>query len=94
MALREYQDLFGISPHEAREFRGNGNSDHVGLFASYNELAIAFTQPDLHLPTDVLEDFGLFFQSQLQVTAHFGGIAIGAGPFDEGSVGMGVTRFH
>jgi hypothetical protein len=56
-----------------------------------DESSIAFTEPDLGFPTDVLDDFGLFFESQLQMSAHLGGIAVGPGAFDESTSGMDVT---
>ena len=63
------------------------------MFASCHESSVAFTQPDLGFPTDVLDDFGLFFESQLQMSADLGGIAIGPGAFDQDASGMGVAGF-
>ena len=58
-----------------------------------DESSVTFTQPDLGFPTDVLDDFGLFFESQLQMSADLSGIAIGPGAFDQDASGMGVARF-
>jgi hypothetical protein len=82
LALEGYRDLLGNRPHASCQFTGHGYCDHVGMFASCAELPIAFTEPDLGFPTDVLDDFGLFFQSQLDGSADLGGIAVGPGPFD------------
>ena len=58
-----------------------------------HQAAVAFAQPDLGLPTDVLDGFGLLFEAQLQMPADLGGIAIGPGAFDQGASGMGVAGF-
>ena len=57
-----------------------------------HESSVAFTQPDLGLPADVLDDLGLFFQSQLQMSADLGGIAVGPGAFHQSPVGHGCYR--
>ena len=54
---------------------------------------VAPTEPDLGLPSDVLDDFGLVFQAQLQVPTDFGRIPVGPGAFDQSPSRMGVTRF-
>jgi ABC transporter substrate binding protein len=72
---------------------GNGHGDHVSMFALRYKTPIAFAEPDLGFPTDVLDDFELFFQSQLEMSANFRGIAIGPGAFDQDASGMGVARF-
>jgi hypothetical protein len=55
--------LLGNSPQEASQFAGNGNRDHIGMFASCDEASVAFTEPHLRFPTDVLDDVRLFFES-------------------------------
>jgi hypothetical protein len=63
------------------------------MLASCHELSVAFAQPDLGLPADVLDDLWLFFEPQLGVSADLGRIAIGPGAFHESPSGMGVTGF-
>ena len=58
-----------------------------------HQLSVAFTQPHLGLPTDVLDGFGLLFQSQLEVATDLGRIAVGPGAFDQGATGMGIAGF-
>jgi hypothetical protein len=82
LALGDYRDLLGNRPHASCQLTGNGHRDRGGMFAACDELPIAFTEPDLGFPTDVLDDFGLCFQSQVYVSADLGGIAVGPGPFD------------
>jgi hypothetical protein len=55
--------LLGNGPQEASQFAGNGDRDHSGMFASCDEASIAFTEPHLRFPTDVLDDFRLFCES-------------------------------
>jgi hypothetical protein len=69
---------------------GNSYGDHIGVFASRHESSVAFTESDLCFPADVLDDFGLFFESQLQVPADLGRVARGPGAFDENPPGMRV----
>ena len=85
--------LLGIGPHESRQLTRDGYGDHVGMFASCRELSVAFAQPDLGFPADVLNHLGLFFEAQLQMSADLRGIAVGPGAFDQDASGMGVTRF-
>ena len=65
----------------------------LACFPRAHESSVTFTQSDLGFPTDVLDDFGLFFESQLQMSADLGGIAIRPGPFDQDASGMGVAGF-
>jgi hypothetical protein len=92
-ALRCHHHLLGDRPHEADELTGDGHDDLVGMFPACYQASVAFAQPHLRLPTDFLDGFGLCFQPELEMPTDFGGIAIGPGPFDQGSAGMGVTRF-
>jgi hypothetical protein len=69
--------LLGHGPQKAGELTGNGHDDHIGVFALGHESAVTFTPPDLGFPTDVLDDLGWCFQSQLQMSADLGGVAIG-----------------
>jgi hypothetical protein len=49
------------------------------------------TQPALGFPTNVLDDFRVFFQAQLQMSTDLCGIALGPGAFDQSPSGMRVT---
>ena len=61
--LRSHGDLPGNGPHEADQFPGNGDDDLVHVFPAGEQLAIPLTEPHLGLPTDILDDFRLFFES-------------------------------
>ena len=54
---------------------------------------VAPTEPDLGLPSDVLDDFGLIFQAQWQMPTDFGRIPVSPGAFDQRPSRMGVPRF-
>ena len=92
-ALGCYRNLFGNRPHKAGQFTGDGHGDDVGVFAACPEAPVAPTEPDLSLPTDVLDDCGLFFQAQLQMPTDFGRIPVSPGAFNQRPSGMGVLRF-
>jgi hypothetical protein len=64
LALQCDGDRFGNSPHEAYQLTRNGYDPLVGMFPTRNQLTVPFTEPDLGFPTDVLNGFGLFFQSE------------------------------
>ena len=83
--------LLGNGPQEASQFAGNGDRDHIGMFASCDEASVAFTEPHLRFPTDVLDDLRLFFESQLPMSTDLGGITIRPGAFDQDATGMGVA---
>jgi hypothetical protein len=63
--LRCHGDLFGDGPHEPHQLTGDGDDDLVGMFPSGDQSSVAFTQPHLGFPADVLDDFGLCFKPQL-----------------------------
>ena len=58
-------DLFGNGPHEPHQFTGDGDDHLVGMFPSGHQASVAFTQPHLGFPADVLDAFGLLFTPQL-----------------------------
>ena len=62
------------------------------MFAACAELPGALTAPALGFPTDVLEDFGVFFPAQVYGSAALGGRAGGPGPCDQGAAGLGGPR--
>jgi hypothetical protein len=88
------RDLLGNSPHKRDQLTGNGHDALIRMFAPCAELPIAFAQPGLGLPTDVLERLGELLQAELQVSAHVGRVAIGPGPRDQGPTGMGIPRLR
>jgi hypothetical protein len=63
--LGDDRDLRGNGPHAAGQLTGNGYGHHLGVLPSCRQLPVTFTPSDLGLPTDVLDHFRLFFQSQL-----------------------------
>ena len=65
----------------------------MGVFASCHEASVAFPEPHLGFPPDVLEHLGLFFEPSLQLSADLGGITIRPGAFDQDASGMGMARF-
>jgi hypothetical protein len=83
------QNQSGNGPHASHEFTRNGPRDAVGVFPSSHELSVAFTEPDVRFPTDVLDDWRLFFQPPLQGATARGGVTIGPGACDESLAGMG-----
>jgi hypothetical protein len=60
------------------------------MCASGQQLSVACAEPDLGLPTEVLDDLGLLFESRLQLSAPLGGLAVGPGAFDQSPSRMGV----
>src|SRR4029450_4382383 len=93
LALQCDGDRFGNSPHEAYPLTRNGYDHLVGMFPTRNQLAVPFTEPDLGFPTDVLDRFGLFFQSGVWSAAHFRWVPIRPGAFNEDTTGMGIAGF-
>jgi hypothetical protein len=63
--LRCCRNLCGHGPHEPHQLPGNGHHDLIGMFPPCHESAVAFAQPELGLSADILDGFGLGFQSQL-----------------------------
>ena len=62
LTLRCYRNLVGKGPHEPNQLPGNSHHDLVGMFAACDESSIAFAQPDLGLPADILNNFRVFFE--------------------------------
>ena len=90
--LRFNVDLFGDRPDEPDQLPRHPYHHLVGMLASGDELSVAFAQAHLGFPTEVLQPLGFLLQSQLQMAAHFGRVAIGPGPFDPHATGMGMAR--
>ena len=64
-ALQCYRHLLGNGPHKTDQFTRNGDGHDIGVFPLGHQALVAFAQPDLRLPTDVLNHFGLVFEAQL-----------------------------
>jgi hypothetical protein len=56
--LGYHGDLFGNGPHQGDEFPGDGHHDLIGVFPSCAQLSVAFAEPYLCLPADILYGFG------------------------------------
>src|SRR5882724_363972 len=78
--------------HEGNQYPIDGYHHLIGVFAPGAQLAVAFAQPYLGLPTDLLNRFWQLFESPREMAAHLGRIAVGPGPFDQCPPGMGVAR--
>ena len=59
--LGGYGNLLGNGPHAPNQLTSNGHHDLVGVFPTGDQFAVPFTEPDLGLPADILDRFGLFF---------------------------------
>ena len=81
----------GDGPHEGGHFAGDGHHDLVGVLAPGHQPAVAFAEPHLRFPTDILDDFRELLQAQLQVTADLGRVAVRPGALDERPAGMRVA---
>jgi hypothetical protein len=86
-------NLCGHRPQKPHQCTGNGHDHLVGMFASSDQAAVAFTPPTLCLPADILDGFGWPFEPQLQMSTELGRIALGPGPFNKSTTGMGMARF-
>ena len=95
MPLQCDGNRFGNSPHEADQLTRNGHDHLVGMFPTRAQVAVPFTESDLGFPTAGWDRFGLFFQSKLEMPAHFRWVAIRPGAFHEDTTGMsalGVSK--
>src|SRR5262245_961419 len=88
-----HSDLLGNRPPASHPLTGNGPRDHVGMFASCAEASRAFTQPDLGLPTDSLDNLRWLLASQLEMAPDLGGRAVRPGAVDQRPAGLGMTGF-
>ena len=89
--LQGKRHLLGHGPHKADAFTRDGHSDDVGVFALRHQALVALAQPDLGLPTDVLNAFGLVFEASLQMATHLRGRAVRPSAFDQHAARMGIT---
>lgn len=78
-----HRHLLGDGPHKGRHLAGDGHHDLVDLLAPGDQAAVALTESDLGLPTEVLDCLGDLLQAQLQMAADLGGVAIRPGALDE-----------
>ena len=85
---------FGHGPHEADQLPRTGDGHDLGVFALGHQALVAFAQPNLRLPTEVLHTFGLVFEAQLELPADFRRIAVRPGTFDQDASRMGVASLR
>jgi hypothetical protein len=90
-ALWSHGDLVGHGPHEPHQLTGNRHDDLVGMFPLCQQASVACAQSSLGVPAEVLDGFGVLFQSELEMPADFGGIAIRPGTFHERAPRMRVA---
>ena len=64
------------------------------MFPPCHQTAVSFAQSHLGFPADVLERFGLFFQSELERSADFGWVAGGPGAFNERTTSRRIPGFR
>jgi hypothetical protein len=82
--------LAGDGPDKGGQLAGDGHHDLVSVLAPGHQPAVAFAKSHLCFPANILNRLGHFFQSQLQVAANLGRIAVGPRAFNESPAGMGV----
>src|SRR5215831_8850420 len=71
--LRCYRELLGHRPPASHPLTGHGHRDHIGMFASCEESSGSCTQPDLGLPTAVLDHVRLLLKAPLAMAPDLGG---------------------
>ena len=81
LALRCDGNLLGHGPQESTHLTGHRHHNLMGLLASRDEASVACAQAHLGFPANVLDDFRLLFESQLQVSTDVGGVAVRPGAF-------------
>jgi hypothetical protein len=91
VALGSDGDLLGNRPHEPSELTRNSHDHLVGVFSARYQASVAFAQANLGFPTDVLDGFGVLFESQLQVATGFRGITIRSRAFNQYPTGMSIA---
>jgi hypothetical protein len=75
-----HRHLVGHRPHEPHQLTGHGHDHLVGMFFASQQAAVAFAQSHWGVPADVLDRFGVVFQSELERPADFGGRAVPQAP--------------
>ena len=53
-------NLLGNGPHAPHQLTRNGPHNLVGVFPTGDQCAVPFPEPDLGLPADIWDRFGLF----------------------------------
>jgi hypothetical protein len=61
--LGEHGDLLGNGPQKGNQFPGDGHHDLIGVFPPGAQLSVAFAQPYLGFPTDILNRFRPRFEA-------------------------------
>ena len=80
----------GNGPHERDQFSGNRDHHLFGCLPRAPSRRKRLHSRTCAFHLDVLDRLGQFFEAQLQMPAHFGGIAIGPGAFDERPAGVAL----
>ena len=93
VALGSDGNLFGKGPHEPHELTRNSHDHLVGVFSARYQASVSCAQANLGFPTDVLDGFGVLFESQWQVATDFRGITLGPRAFNQHPPGMTIARF-
>jgi len=78
-------------PQERHELACNRHDHDVRMLPLGHEPAVALAKPHLGLPGDVADRLGEGLLTLLHLTAHLGIVAIGPGPLDEGTPGVGIA---
>jgi hypothetical protein len=85
-------DFLGDGPQEGKPFACDGRHDLISMFTASGQFAVAFTQPCLGFPADILDGFGQFFQTQLEMTADLSRLTVSPGTFDQRPTGVAIAR--
>lgn len=81
----------GDGPHEGDQFPRDRRDRHVGMLPARHEAAVAFAEPHLCLPAEVLEGLRQAVDALLDVERDLGRMAIGPRGFDEDASGAPVA---
>jgi hypothetical protein len=89
--LRREGNFPGHSPHTGDQFSRHRHHGLIGVRAASHELSIPFAQADLRLPTEVLDGFGPWFESPLEMATDPRWIAVRPCTFNQGPAGMMIA---
>jgi hypothetical protein len=97
MSLPRYVGNLSVEPlrsdgcRHLSQWALGGHGDLFGMFPARHQASVAFAKSYLDFPADVLDGFGLLYQSKLEMPADFGGIAVRPGAFHERATRMRVA---
>src|ERR687892_279744 len=92
VALGSDGNLFGHRPHEPHELTRNSHDHLGGVFSARDHASVACAQAHVGFPTDVLDGFGVLFESPWQVATDLRGITIGPRAVNPHPTGMTMAR--